>query len=86
MSLVKKGVSSNPKGGKRDNAGTSTKTLKCDFELVSPPSPEGQVTLTRIRALLKEHLQPIHAELDELKTSVQSATKKSMKSLLLRKI
>ena len=56
MSLVGKGVSSNPNGGKRDNAGTSTKTLKHDFELVSPASPEGQVTLTSIRALLKEHL------------------------------
>ena len=62
------------RGGRRDSV--SAKVAKRDFGMVSPPSPENQVTLSNIQILFKEELVPITAELDELKKSAEFTSNK----------
>ena len=63
------------RGGKGDINTTSTaKSQKRDYDLVSPPSPEGQLTLTNMRALLKEAMDPIYIELDAVKCKLEQVT------------
>ena len=45
------------RGGRRDSE--SAKVAKRDFGMVSPFSPENQVTLSNIGILFKETLEPI---------------------------
>ena len=62
------------RGGRKDSA--SSKIMKRDFGLVSPASPENQVTLSNIRILFKEELEPVTADLETLKESVEFTSSK----------
>ena len=65
------------RGGRRCSSQPNvSKSLKRDFDLVSPTSPENIVTLSAMRALLKETMAPVIADLDDLKASAQFTTEK----------
>ena len=68
-----------------DSTPGASKSLKRDFELVSPESPEGYITSASMRNMLKEHLQPISKELTELKKSVNSNAEKIDEIMNLKK-
>ena len=59
------------RGGTGRGNSVSAKAAKMGAEMMSPASPENQVTLSSIRILFIEELEPIAAELDELKRSVE---------------
>ena len=50
------------------------KALKRDYQLVSPTTPEGQVTLCNIRALLKEAIEPLADDLEQVKQKLDAIT------------
>ena len=57
-----------PIGGSTPSVSQScAKSLKRDFELVSPMSPETPVTMSNIRALFVELLVPISTDLEDVK-------------------
>ena len=59
-----------PIGGSTPSVSQScAKSLKRDFELVSPTSPETPVTMSNIRALFVELLVPISTDLEDVKKS-----------------
>ena len=62
------------RGGKKGSVSNSSKVMKRDYSLVSPTSPESTVTLTNIKMLLQEALEPITEDLNQLKKSVEFAT------------
>ena len=53
-----------------------SKALKRDFNLVSPTSPENQITLSNFRSLLQEAIGPVTADLNQMKVSLQFASNK----------
>ena len=59
------------RGGTGRGNSVSAKAAKRGAEMMSPASPENQVTLSSIRILFREEFEPITAELDELKRSVE---------------
>ena len=72
MSITGKGVT---KGLKTDRAGSTTvapKALERDYQLVLPTTPEGQVTLCNIRALLKEAIEKLVDYLEQVKQSLDA--------------
>ena len=62
------------RGGRKGSVPDSSKVMKRDYSLVSPTSPESTVTLTNIKMLLQEALEPVTEDLNQLKKSVKFAT------------
>ena len=48
--------------------------MKRDYQLVSPTTPEGQVTLSSMRSLLHEALDPLTIELEQVKEKLSEVT------------
>ena len=61
-------------GGKKGLVPDSSKVMKRDYSLVPTTSPESTVTLTNIKMLLQEELEPVTEDLNQLKKSVEFAT------------
>ena len=59
-----------------------SKSLKRDFDLVSPDSPEGYIISAELRKILKESLQPITDELADVKASLNYTSEKLVRSWL----
>ena len=70
--------SSSSRGGRKETGASSAKGPKCEYELVSPTTPEEETkaTLTSIRALLEEQLEPFHKEFDDMRAELKLATDK----------
>ena len=73
---VRGGASSLSHGGRRVGAPVESKVQKRDYTLVSPTSPESPVTLAGIYNMLKEQLDPLHADMDQAKESLDFTSEK----------
>ena len=73
------------RGGRKGNVPDSSKVMKGDYILVSPTAPESTVTLSNIKMLLQEALEPITQDLNQLKKSVEFATDQLKTETLLGK-
>ena len=58
---IKKGTSSQP-----------TKSLKRDIGLASPTSPDASFSLSNLRMMFQEVMEPVNHELDAMKTTLQA--------------
>ena len=76
MSDSEKNKKGNKGVGKKANDKNPAKSMKRDFELVSPTSPEIQLNLTGIRQLLKEELEPITDDINKIKESLHFNSEK----------
>ena len=74
MSTTGKGASGGSKTGRGGSTIGAPKALKRDYQLVSPTTPEGQVTLCNIRALLKEAIEPLADDLEQVKQKLDAIT------------
>ena len=75
--MPRENIISSLRGGRRCSSQPNfSKALKRDFDSVSPTSPENIVTLSAMRALLKETMAPVIADLDDVKASAQFTTEK----------
>ena len=62
-----------------------SKSLKRDFDLVSPDSPEGYIISAELRKILKESLQSITDELADVKASLNYTSEKLDEIMALKK-
>ena len=74
MSTTGKGATGGLKTGRGGSTTGAPKALKMDYQLVSPTTPEGQVTLCNIRVLLKEAIEPLADDLEQVKQKLDSMT------------
>ena len=75
-----KGSTGGQRSGRTGSTSSAPKAPKREYELVSPTTPEGQVTIGNIRSLLQEAIQPLVTDIADLKQKLDdigAAEKKS---------